>query len=122
MSAAIAEFESPLHSPRHLSLVPQLLEGCVDGVSPHLRITRRGRLVRTVGIVLVIASLAAAAMLMVSPASATIEVQVKPGQTLSEIASTHLPSMPLDRAMVAVQIENNLNSAQLQAGQRIVIP
>lgn len=121
MSAVIAEFQEQPQATRHLALVPQLAPA--QGVeSAVMHITRRGRLARAVAIVLTIAVLAVATVTMVTPASAAIEVEVQPGQTLSEIAATHLPNVPLDRAMVAVQLENDMNSTHVQTGQRLVIP
>jgi len=122
MSAAIAEFQSPTHPQRHLTLVPHAEAVVPRGASAHLRITRRGRVARTIAIALAIGALAVATLMMMSPASASIEVEVQPGQSLSEIAATYLPHMPLDRAIVAVQVENSMNSAQVQTGQRLLIP
>lgn len=122
MSAAIAEFQSFTHPQRHLTLVPQPEVVAARGAFAQMRITRRGRVARTIAIFMAIGALAVATLMMVSPASAAIEVEVQPGQTLSEIAATHLPNMPLDRAIVAVQVENSMNSAQVQTGQRLLIP
>ncbi len=121
MSIAIADFQDQPQAPRHLTLVPQSTPAAgVDAAQMH--ITRRGRLARAIAIALTIAVLAVAAAMMVSPASAAIEIEVQPGQTLSEIAATYLPNLPLDRAIVAVQLENDMNSAHVQTGQRLLIP
>lgn len=119
MSAVIAEFQPPQ---RHLAIVPapQARATGSDGLEMH--ITRRGRVARTIALLVTVAALVMAALTLVSPASAAIEVEVQPGQTLSEIAAAHLPSLPLDRAIVTVQLENDMNSAQVQVGQRLVIP
>lgn len=122
MSAAIAEFESPTHHEPHLRLMPQTESAGGDGAVPQMRITRRGRVARAMAIVMSIAALAVVTLMMMSPASAAIEVEVQPGQTLSDIAAQHLPNLPLDRAVVAVQLENNMNSVQVQTGQRLSIP
>ncbi len=129
MRAAIAEYQFPTHPQRqhpqrHLTLVPESESQVLSAgdAVPALHITRRGRLARTVAIAVTIAVLAVAAVMMVLPASAAIEVKVQRGQTLSEIAATYLPDMPLDRAIVIVQLENNLNSTQIQTGQRLLIP
>ena len=88
-----------------------------------LTITRRGRLVitLTVATALVLTAMVASAWL---PAAAgggeTIVVQ--PGQTLSHIAVTELPELPLDRAVMELQLANNLNSLDIQAGTELEIP
>lgn len=122
MSVATAEFQRTSRPQRHLALVRASEAFAPGGALPAMHITRRGRLARTIAIVMTIAVLAAAALMMVSPASAAIEVEVQPGQTLSEIAAVYLPDIPLDRAIVAVQLENNMSSAQVQTGQRLLIP
>ncbi|MGB7449217.1 MAG: LysM peptidoglycan-binding domain-containing protein [Ornithinimicrobium sp.] len=106
---------------RHLRLVPTSTSPEAAGVRP-LRITRRGRLAVTLSVTLAVVAALFAATVMMGPASASSEVVVRPGQTLSEIAATHLPHLPLDRAIVTVQQENQLNTLQLQAGQTLVIP
>ncbi len=121
MSAAIAELQYQPHSQRHLTLVPQPMPAA-GAAAPQMHITRRGRLARAVAIAFAIAVLAVAAVTMVSPASAAIEVEVQRGQTLSEIAATYLPNLPLDRAIVAVQLENDMSSTHVQTGQRLLIP
>ena len=40
----------------------------------------------------------------------------------ADIAATTLPDLPLDRAVVEIQIANNLSTSQVQAGQTLVIP
>ena len=49
-------------------------------------------------------------------------VTVAPGQTLSEIALAELPQMNLSQAIVAIQIANQLSTAQIDVGQQLVIP
>lgn len=98
--------------------------GCTGptAVAP-LRITRRGRLAVT-GTVAVAVVLLAAALLGVFPAGASpaVSYTVRPGDTLSEIAATHLPGVSLDRAIVQIQHANRLSTAQVQAGDRLLIP
>lgn len=106
-----------------------VLEGGATGgrearaAQPALRITRRGRLV-----LLVLATLALAAALglrglggagAVEPAHT---VSVSPGQTLSEIAARELPSMSISDGIVAIQLANGLSTAQVRAGQQLVVP
>ncbi len=45
-----------------------------------------------------------------------------PGQTLSEIAAAQLPDLSVSNGIVAIQVANELNSAQVSAGQHLVIP
>lgn len=96
--------------------------GATGAVRPGLRITRRGRLVVSTTLLLTLIAVVASAMLMMAPADASAEVVVRQGQTLSQIAATHLPGMPLDRALVQIQLANGMNTAQVQAGQTLVIP
>ena len=111
----------PLRPSRHLRLVPTPVPS--DGSHPEaLRLTRRGRLAITVSVTLAVVATLVTVALLIVPASASSEVTVQPGQTLSEIAATHLPHLPLDRAIVAVQQENQMNTLHLQAGQTVVIP
>ncbi|MDO5626718.1 MAG: LysM peptidoglycan-binding domain-containing protein [Mobilicoccus sp.] len=93
-------------------------------VVPPLRLTRRGRLVRTLvvfGIVSLLA-LMAFARLTAPQLPPTHVVTVQPGQTLTQIAGEALPMVPLDAAVVRIQMANGLNGSILLAGQEIVIP
>ena len=126
MSAVVLDrFPAPV-SPqreRHLRLVPTPVS--VDPRAQQTwRLTRRGRLAVTVTATMAVAVVATllAATLVMAPASASDQVVVRSGQTLSEIAATHLPHLPLDRAIVAVQRENQMNTLHIQAGQTLVIP
>lgn len=88
-----------------------------------LRLTRRGRLTLTLASTSVAAALVATMSGLVpafgeAPAR---EVVVRPGQTLSQIAATELPGLPLDRAIVQIQLANQLNTVHVQAGQRLQI-
>jgi hypothetical protein len=88
-----------------------------------LRLTRRGRLV-----LLVVAALAVAAVLaltdIVGAGAAQPErtVTVLPGQTLSEVAAAELPELSISEGIVALQLANSLNTAQVSAGQELVVP
>ena len=106
---------------RHLRLVPPL-EHHGQCQEQTLRITRRGRLALTLAVTLAVVATLMLATVTTGSASASSEVVVRPGQTLSEIAATQLPELPLDRAIVAVQRENQMNTLQVQAGQTLVIP
>ena len=47
---------------------------------------------------------------------------VSAGQTLSEVAATQLPSLPIRGAVARIQLVNGLNTSQVQAGQSLLIP
>ncbi|MGC1206678.1 MAG: LysM peptidoglycan-binding domain-containing protein [Ornithinimicrobium sp.] len=106
----------------HLRLVPTLEMDVEADVPTRLKITRRGRLAATLSVVLALAAVTAITIALVLPASATSEIVVQPGQTLSEIAATQLPGLPLDRAIVQVQLANEMNTVHVQAGQTLQIP
>ena len=58
-----------------------------------------------------------------APAPAPLSsVEVRPGQTLSEIAVAELPGLPTAEAVARIQLVNNLPSSHVTAGQVIVIP
>lgn len=50
------------------------------------------------------------------------EVQVRAGQTLSEIARAEMPGVPTAEAVARIHIANNLPSSQVTAGQVLIIP
>jgi LysM repeat protein len=47
---------------------------------------------------------------------------VQSGQTLSEIAATQLPDLPVAEAVAQIQLANDLASDQVHAGQTLRIP
>src|SRR5699024_1224127 len=101
--------------------------GAAGTVAPPRRrgivLTRRGRLAvtLTVASALVLAAVVVVGLLPVAAGGgATIVVQ--PGQTLSEIATTQLPQLPVDRAIVEIQLANELNSLHIPAGAELQIP
>lgn len=99
---------------------------CVEatGARPdQLTLTRRGRLTitLTVATVLMLAVVAVMGMLPAT-ASAGHTITVQPGQTLSQIAVTELPGVPMDRAIVQIQLANDMNTLQVQAGMELEIP
>jgi LysM repeat protein len=105
----------------HLHLVPPVGTS-VAGGDTSLRLTRRGRLAVTLSMLVTLTVSLLAVLLAVLPADAGREVVVRPGQTLSEIAVAQLPGLTPDRAMVSIQRANGMNTAQVQAGQTLVIP
>ena len=104
----------------HLSLVPHPTSRA--SMSATVRLTRRGRLTVTLGALFALVVAAAAVLLASLPADAGSEIVVQPGQTLSQIAGTHLPELTLDRALVQIQRANGLSTGHVQAGQTLVIP
>lgn len=88
-----------------------------------LTITRRGRLAVTLSVAtLLVLTVGAAAGLLPAAADGGEMIVVQPGQTLSQIAVTHLPDLPMDRAIMELQLANNLNSLDVQAGIELQIP
>ncbi len=107
---------------------PQLVVlpgGAGEGTSAGggLRLTARGRLV----LLAVAAVLVATLLGLRGPGGAgAVEperaVTVRGGQTLSEIAAAELPGLSVSDGIVAIQLANRLSTAQVSAGQRLVIP
>ena len=88
-----------------------------------LTITRRGRLAVTLAVATVLVlTVVAASGLLPAAADGGETIVVQPGQTLSHIAVTELPDLPLDRAVMELQLANNLNSLDIQAGAELEIP
>lgn len=116
-------FAAPVRRPaeRHLRLVSPD-EPARAARSAALRITRRGRLAITGAVTALLVVTAGGLAGAVMPAADAATVTVEPGQTLSEIAATTLPDLPLDRAVVEIQVANQLSSVHVQAGQTLVIP
>lgn len=108
----------------HLRVVqPGETAPVVHAAGGRLTLTRRGRLAITLTVTTVLA-LAVAALFGWFPAAADggQTVVVQPGQTLSHIAVAELPGLSLDRAIVEIQLANELNSLDVQAGTELVIP
>ncbi|WP_353950479.1 LysM peptidoglycan-binding domain-containing protein [Knoellia sp. S7-12] len=98
-------------------------ESVPEVVQPSLRLTRAGRLVLTSAVVLVALVVAFVGLTGGAAASAPAEtVTVQQGQTLSEIAAEHLSGVSIATGVAELQAANDLSSAQVQAGQTIVIP
>ncbi|EBM0725498.1 LysM peptidoglycan-binding domain-containing protein, partial [Salmonella enterica subsp. enterica serovar Senftenberg] len=58
-------------------------------------------------------------------ASATVidhATTVESGQTLSEVAATQLPQLPLADAVARIQVANDLAGNDVHAGQTLLIP
>lgn len=87
-----------------------------------VRLTRRGRLALFL-LVLTVAAVMGLTGLRGAGASEPLRsVTVAPGQTLSQIALAELPTMSISQGIVAIQIANELSTAQVSAGQELVIP
>ncbi|WP_422770706.1 LysM peptidoglycan-binding domain-containing protein [Plantactinospora sp. WMMC1484] len=98
------------------------------GASPgggRLRLTRRGRLVVTVFLLLLVAGLAA----ILSPASRAADpprpvetAVVRPGDTLWSVAERHRPSRRPFAVIDEIRRLNGLEDHTVHAGQRLVLP
>ena len=88
------------------------------------RFTRRGRLVITLVVTVAVATLAVVLASTVDAAAPQIDhaTIVSAGQTLSEVAATELPSVPIRDAVARIQLANGLNTSQVHAGQSLLIP
>lgn len=91
--------------------------------APALRLTRAGRLALTTTVLLV--ALVAAVVAFTGGAAASgapLTVTVEQGQTLSQIAAEHMSGSSVATGVAELQLANGLSSAQVKAGQTIVIP
>lgn len=96
--------------------VPQLAQ-------PALRLTRAGRLVLASAVVLIALVVAFIGLTGGAAASAPAEtVTVQEGQTLSQIVAEHLSGMSIATGVAELQAANDLPTAQVKAGQTLVIP
>lgn len=57
-----------------------------------------------------------------APAAPVATVTVERGQTLSQLAATHLPQLSIAEGVAQLRLANGLNSSNIEAGQRLVIP
>ena len=103
----------------HLVLVPALTP---LRVAAGLRLTRLGRLVVTLTVLAVAVALGMVGLSGAGAAPAAHTVTVRSGQTLSEIAAAELPGIPVNRAVTDIRLANDLSTAQIGPGQRLVIP
>ena len=129
MSAAVAWDIAPAPVRMPVRPVrPQLVsvptgEDVVIRPAAPLRLTRAGRLAITmtvvvVGVVLAISLLSGGASAAVIDHSTTVQA----GQTLSEVAATQLPQLPINEAVAQIQIANDLAGSDVHAGQTLLIP
>ena len=87
-----------------------------------VRLTRRGRLALFLLVLAVVAVTSLTGLRGAGASESLRAVTVAPGETLSQIAVAELPTLSMDQAIVAIQIANNLSTAQVSAGQQLVIP
>jgi predicted Zn-dependent protease len=80
-------------------------------------LTRRGRLVITLVATVAVATSVDAAAPQIDHATT-----VSAGQTLSQVAATQLPSLPINNAVARIQLVNGLSTSQVHAGQLLLIP
>jgi hypothetical protein len=88
------------------------------------RFTRRGRLVITVMSAVAMVTLALALATSVDAAAPRIDhaITVSAGLTLSQIAATQLPALPIQDGEARIQLANGLNTSAVHAGQSLLIP
>jgi len=111
---------------RHLVAAPVSAARAVAPVARPLRLTRRGRLVITLTVAVllaVVAVLGARAAWAAGPAQApaTQSITVLPGQTLWEIAGASSAGDPRD-AVIEIRELNGLPDSQVFAGQVLLLP
>jgi len=130
MSTAAAWDTLPVRPPAHrpqLVLIPGGAAAAVDGADRAARPVAL-RVPRWVRLALTLAVLAVAISLVMGIGGAGAvpgplgSVEVRAGQTLSEIARAEMPGMPTAEAVARIQLANNLPSTHIRAGQVILIP
>lgn len=130
MSAALAwdveslgGLEAPMVAGRpRLQLVPTGFEVVAPAPVP-VRMTRAGRLVRTVVVTSVTLAITWTLVGALSAAAAGHHIAtVVSGQTLSQIASRELPALPIREGVAQIQLANGLSSSEIHAGQVLQIP
>lgn len=91
--------------------------------APAMRLTRFGRLLRTVLVAGVISVLGVGLAGQLASASGdATTVTVRAGQTLSGIAARELPQLSVTDGVVELQVANHLSTSQIHTGQQLVIP
>ena len=92
---------------------------------PALRLTRRGRLLRTLFVAFVLAGAAltlAARLAAPGPLEADHATTVRPGQTLGELAAEQLPGVPVADGVAMITRLNGLSSPEVAAGRTLLVP
>jgi len=85
-------------------------------------ITRRGRLALLGLALALVVVVGLMGMRGAGAAEPQQVVTVGAGQTLSEIALAELPDMSIGEGILAIQLANQMSTAQVSAGQQLVIP
>jgi hypothetical protein len=107
-------------APRRPHLV--VLPGGAGQPAAPVRITRRGRLALLALVLAIVAVVGLMGMRGAGAVEPLPTVTVAPGQTLSEVALAELPQMSISEGILAIQIANRMSTAQVSAGQELVIP
>ncbi len=91
-----------------------------------LRLTFAGQIVVAIVAALLVFALAVAVTRVTASSAASVgpsaTVTVERGQTLSQLASVHLPQLSIAEGVAQLRLANGLNSSNVEAGQRLVIP
>lgn len=92
--------------------------------APAIRLTARGRLVRTMVVFGVLALLALAYVQSTGEDLLTVErhVVVQFGETLTEVARRELPRLPVEEGVARLQVVNKLVAPEVVAGQSLAVP
>ena len=95
-----------------------------ETASSAFRLTRWGRLLCTLALVAVLAAAAVAASARSGGASASSpqRITIAQGQTLSGLAVTYLPDLPIAQGVDAIRVANQLQNDRIIAGDTLVIP
>lgn len=101
------------------SAVPRLREAAVLGSS---RLARRSRVALVVTALVFAGAMSWSSLGYADAAEPARVVVVPAGGSLSEVAAAELPDVPLGEAIVAIQLANRMNGAQVHAGQELMIP
>ena len=125
LSGAPARVPARPSRPR-LVLVPTGDAVAIPAGGP-LRLTRAGRLAITIAVTALLLAAGLLALASAGTGAATTApvdhaVTVVEGQTLSEVAARELPGLPVAEGVAQLQLVNNLPSAQVHAGQVLVVP
>jgi len=89
-----------------------------------MRLTRRGRAAMALVTSLVVGAVALVLAGSVDAAGLQVDhaTTVLADQTLSEVAASQLPSLPIGDAVARIQLVNALSSSQVHEGQSLLIP
>lgn len=119
--------EAPVRRPRLVVIEGGVIEG---GATRPSRTARPAAMLvpRWLRLALTLSVLAVAATMLLGLGGAAAQpaplgsVEVRPGQTLSEIARAEMPGVLNAEAVAQIQLANNLATSHVTAGQVLVIP